>query len=108
MRLFLALRLAIYDNLVYNGNKQKTKRQYVKAIAAGAGNARCGSPARTGDTVLRLPLHIVSLNSIIQCCVVDFKGIDSNFSAAVRFSAPVPLWVWVLIFCRERGEGIAI
>ena len=43
MRLFLALGLAIYDNLVYNGNKQKTKRQYVKAIAAGAGNARCGS-----------------------------------------------------------------
>lgn len=40
-RLFLALGLAIYDNLVYNGNK--TKRQYVKAIAAGAGNARCGS-----------------------------------------------------------------
>lgn len=55
-------------------------------------------PARTGDTVLRLPLHIVSLNSIIQCCVVDFKGIDSNFSAAVRFSAPVPFGGYRCLF----------
>jgi hypothetical protein len=102
----LALGLAIYDNLVYNGNK--AKRQYVKAIAVSAGTPTAVSPQEQFAPALRLPLHIVSLKSIIQCCVVDFKGIDSNFSAAVRFSAPVPLWVWVLIFCRKRGEGIAI
>lgn len=49
-------------------------------------------PQEQVTTVLRLPLNIISSQPIIQCCVVDCKGISIILGGSRdRISAPVPI-----------------